>query len=70
MRDFVSANIVLQAGCAGAKPEPFCLWLFSVLGARRGDRLHDIYPGSGAVKRTWDEHMASLARSSQITRPA
>jgi hypothetical protein len=70
VRDFVSANIVLQAGCAGAKPEQFCLWLFSVLGVRLGDKLHDIYPGSGAVKRAWDEHMAMLARSSQITRPA
>lgn len=37
----------------GAKPEPFLTWLFNCLGARSGDELVDLFPGSGAVDRAW-----------------
>lgn len=37
----------------GAKPAAFCYWLFRLLGARRGDELHDLFPGSGGVSRAW-----------------
>lgn len=37
----------------GAKPPAFSDWLFSLLGARAGDELCDLYPGSGAVMRAW-----------------
>ena len=53
LRDWVSANILLKKGCAGAKPEEFCFWLFGVLGAQPDDELVDLYPGSGAVSDAW-----------------
>lgn len=49
--DFVSANITLQAGTHGAKPEAFCYWLFALLGIEPGDTLDDLYPGSRRVSR-------------------
>lgn len=53
VRDFVSANITLQKGLTGAKPEAFCFWLFEVFGAEPGDALDDLYPGTGAVAAAW-----------------
>jgi len=40
----------------GAKPKPFCMWLFEWLGAEPGDTLDDLFPGSGAVGRAWEEY--------------
>lgn len=37
----------------GAKPAEFLWWLFELLGARPGDQLFDLYPGSGGVSRAW-----------------
>lgn len=37
----------------GAKPAAFCRWVFGLLGAAPGDKLDDLYPGSGAVSRAW-----------------
>ena len=37
----------------GAKPAAFCYWLFDLLGARPGDELADLFPGSGGVARAW-----------------
>jgi hypothetical protein len=37
----------------GMKPAAFCEWMFRLLGASRGDRLDDLFPGSGAVERAW-----------------
>jgi len=53
VRDWVSANITLKRGLAGAKPEAFCRWLFDVLGMEPTDTFVDLYPGSGAVTRAW-----------------
>jgi hypothetical protein len=52
-RDWVSANITLKKGLVGAKPEPFCFWLFDLLGLRPDDELVDVFPGSGAVTQAW-----------------
>lgn len=52
--DHVAANITLQRGLTGAKPEGFCYWLFRFLGAKPDDCLVDLFPGSGAVSRAWD----------------
>lgn len=57
-RDWVSANITLRRGLVGAKPEVVCRWLFDLLGARPGDELVDVYPGTGGVSRAWDIYMA------------
>lgn len=37
----------------GAKPAAFCYWMFDLLGARPGDSLNDLFPGSGGVGRAW-----------------
>lgn len=37
----------------GMKPPEFAVWMFAQLGARPGDELHDVFPGSGAVSRAW-----------------
>jgi hypothetical protein len=56
VRDWVSAPITLQKGCPGAKPEQFCRWLFEVLNLEPDDELVDLFPGSGAVARTWGQY--------------
>lgn len=53
VRDWVSANVMLKKGLTGAKPEGFCTWLFSALGAQPGDELVDLFPGTGAVTDAW-----------------
>ncbi len=37
----------------GMKPPSVSAWIFRQLGARAGDTLDDLYPGSGAVGRAW-----------------
>lgn len=40
----------------GAKPAAFAYWMFRLLGARRGDTLDDLYPGSGGIARAWTHY--------------
>lgn len=54
VRDWIAANITLQRGTKGAKPDGFCFWLFEVLGMQPSDELVDLFPGSGAVGVAWD----------------
>jgi hypothetical protein len=58
VRDYVSANVTIKRGCAGAKPRAFAEWLFSVWNAQRGDALRDLYHGSGAIAEAWAELFA------------
>lgn len=53
VRDWVSANITLQKGIAGAKPTNFCYWLFELLGASPTDEFYDLYLGTGVVTKCW-----------------
>lgn len=39
----------------GRKPIAFVRWVIALLGARRGDELVDLYPGTGVVGRVWAE---------------
>lgn len=55
VRDYVAANITLQRGVSGAKPETFCVWLFELLGMTPADEFTDLFPGSGAVSRAWEK---------------
>ena len=57
-RDWVSANITMQTGLPGAKPEQFCFWLFEVLNIQRGDTLADLFPGTGIVGRALVDWLA------------
>jgi hypothetical protein len=43
----------------GAKPAEFAYWMFDLLGARPGDELVDLFPGSGGITRAW-RHYSSL----------
>lgn len=43
----------------GQKPIRFCKWVFDLLGADRGDEMHDLFPGSGAVSAAWAEHVGA-----------
>lgn len=38
----------------GMKPPEFAVWMFAQLGARAGDELADLFPGSGAITRAWE----------------
>jgi site-specific DNA-adenine methylase len=38
----------------GAKPPAFLVWLFRCLGARPGDEMVELFPGSGAVALAWE----------------
>ena len=53
MRDYIAEPITMRRGLAGAKPDAVCRWCFEVVGAHRGDELHDLFPGTGAVTRAW-----------------
>lgn len=55
IRDWVSANITLQTGVHGAKPKAFCYWIFDILGMFIDDEFDDLFLGSGAVSKTWEE---------------
>jgi hypothetical protein len=60
VRDWVSANITLQRGTHGAKPDAFCYWVFEFVGLQAGDEFYDLYPGSGAVTRAWHQWRRGL----------
>lgn len=53
VRDWCSCVITLKKGLTGAKPEQVCEWIIQLLGAERGDRFDDIFPGTGIFTRTW-----------------
>lgn len=42
----------------GMKPDDLCQWLFQCLGARPGDDVVDLFPGSGAVAKAWERFSA------------
>jgi hypothetical protein len=58
IRDVLTLHIdkgfIGQKTIIGQKPEPFCRWLFALLGAEPDDELNDLFPGSGAVGRAWE----------------
>jgi hypothetical protein len=60
IRDWVAANITLERGVHGAKPEAFCYWLFGLLGLEAGDQMDDLYPGSGAITSAWQRYQRQL----------
>jgi len=59
VRDWVSSSITLQRGLVGAKPDPFCYWLFELLNIQPGDSLDDVFPGTRAVSRTFAQWIAA-----------
>ena len=53
--DYCSVPITLQRGFQGAKPERFVWWMLALLGVRPDDEFIDLFPGSGAVGRAWQQ---------------
>jgi hypothetical protein len=49
------ARPTLPTDVIGRKPPAFCAWIFALMGARPGDELDDLYPGSGLVARAWSQ---------------
>jgi hypothetical protein len=60
-RDWLAENMTMKKGLVGAKPERFCRWIFTVLNARPGDHLEDLFPGSGVVTVAWEKWITSNA---------
>ena len=54
IRDWHSANMTMQRGLCGAKPESFCIWIFEMLNLQPGDEFFDLFEGSGAVSRAFN----------------
>lgn len=50
----VAPMTALPGRVIGAKPAAFCRWMFDLIGARPGDSLDDLFPGSGIVGRAWE----------------
>jgi hypothetical protein len=59
--DWIACPITLRKGLTGAKPPQVVEWVFRMLGLREGDELHDLFPGTGIVGRTWDTFQRSPA---------
>jgi hypothetical protein len=60
IRDWCSANIALKKGLVGAKPETFCHWILDVLNVLPEDRVVDLYPGTGVLRRCVDQRNRQL----------
>jgi hypothetical protein len=48
-KDFHSESITLKKGLTGAKPPGFNAWVLQLLGVRTGDRVDDLFPGTGGM---------------------
>lgn len=55
VRDWIACHPVTGADFVGAKPPGVIEYVFQALGLEPDDELADLYPGTGAVGRTWDE---------------
>lgn len=61
VRDWVSTPITLQKGLVGTKPATFCYWLFELLNIQPGDTFDDLFPGTRAVSRAFEQWIAARA---------
>lgn len=61
VRDWHSANMTMERGLCGAKPESFCVWVFEVLNLQPGDEFFDLFEGSGAVTQAF-QHWVALRK--------
>jgi len=61
VRDWCRCNITLKRGLCGVKPDDVCFWLFDVLNMQPQDEFDDLFPGSGAVSRAWEQYKANIS---------
>ena len=61
-RDYIRDYLVsghkggfLGGSILGEKPKEFCYWLFGLLGLKPEDEFVDLFPGSGAVTKYWEQ---------------
>lgn len=47
----IASPITLRKGLTGAKPEAVCEWICDLLNVQPGDRVVDLYPGTGVMGR-------------------
>ena len=60
VKDHLARGITMKKGLVGAKPEPFCYWVFDLLGANGEDQLDDLFPGTGAVISAWNKFVLRM----------
>ncbi len=60
VRDWVSASITLERGLVGAKPDEFSYWLFELLNIQHGDTFDDLFPGTRAVSKAFEQWQQNL----------
>jgi hypothetical protein len=53
-RDWLACPVD-QRGFFGAKPDAFTRWLLACLGVQPDDQFDDLFPGSGAVTRAYEQ---------------
>lgn len=53
-RDWIAESITLRKGLSGAKPLPFCFWLFEFANLTAADDFVDVFPGTGIVTEAWE----------------
>jgi hypothetical protein len=61
IKDHCIESITLKRGLTGAKPEAFCVWLFTLLGLELDDTFEDLFYGSGAVTRAYQKWKSQKA---------
>lgn len=50
-RDHIAESITMRKGFTGAKPEKVCWQILRLLGWKSGDRVDDLFPGTGVFGR-------------------
>ena len=55
----IAENITLRRGFTGAKPAAVTWWIFDWLNMQPGDDFTDMFPGSGAVTKAYDDWLAA-----------
>lgn len=59
VRDWCSVSMTREKNHPGAKPFEFCIWLFQLMNLKDGDEFVDLFPGSGAVTKAWEQYRKS-----------
>lgn len=55
-KDFIVEPITMRRGFTGAKPEPVIWWVLDLLNAQPGDKVVDLFHGSGAAAEAIDAY--------------
>ena len=66
-KDFIVEPITLRKGLVGAKPEKVCNWILDLLNVQKGDKVVDLFPGTGvmgrmATIRTYEEEESAAIK--------